>query len=98
MHHQDLILSIILVFDQPFPIRESHTAAQLTTLLGSGAGSYFGEIAFWRRFKGVRLGKRKWATPPHAPGEEDTSTIGELWEARWCFDPKRANGDHHSHP
>lgn len=52
-------------------------------LFGKGAGTYLGEILFWRLRRGEMLGKQKWETNVYL--QHDVGTLGELWDMRWVF-------------
>ena len=60
------------------------SAAQLNRKFGMGAGTFFGEIVFWKKYGGVILGKQKWES-----GEgmmmNDTAKCSEVWDMRWVF-------------
>lgn len=58
-------------------------AEQLNLTLGVGAGTYFGEVVFWKQRRGIRLGKIKWESSGEM--QSDTATMGEFWDMRWVF-------------
>lgn len=56
---------------------------QLACMYGPGAGTYLGEVLWWRMRKGTKLGKQKWETGTYM--QQDVATLGELWDMRWVF-------------
>ena len=60
-------------------------AAELTRTFGEGAGTFMGEVLFWRRYRGQLLGKQKWACHSDEGPVGDTSKMSELWDMRWVF-------------
>jgi hypothetical protein len=59
-------------------------AAELRQTFGYGSGGFFGEVLFWKRWRGVLLGKQKWSCHSDTP-EGDTAPMSELWDMRWVF-------------
>ena len=72
-------------------------AAELTKTFGEGAGSFMGEVLFWRRHRGQLLGKQKWACHSDEGPVGDASQMSELWDMRWVFpsaaDARRFHAD-----
>jgi len=73
----------------------------LNTQYGSGAGTYLGEVVFWKKWGGVSLGKQKWEAhgqdliPSMKMHGGDTAMLSELWDMRWVFPTcKQAAGFH----
>jgi len=59
------------------------TPAELVRMYGENGAGFFGEGAWWKQYNGILLGKHKWEAKGDL--ENDTNTLSEMWDMRWCF-------------
>jgi hypothetical protein len=54
------------------------TPSQLVQYYGPDNGTFWGELAFWKRYNGILLGKHKWEA--EGDMDSDTNTCSEVWD------------------